>query len=297
MKKITFAAVVLAAAAMVSCGKKSEEITVESLEKVKVATEFDSLSYATGLTNSAGLKEFLAGYHKIDTTNLDEFYKGMAYFFDKQENQKQKAFYAGLQIAAQIEQMLMQQDYQMSGNDSTKVINRKMFLAGFIDATKDGKTKMNKATAQQDMMRLNEIARKKQQEKQFGSWKKENEAYINQVAKKDSVQKLSEGVYYQVEREGTGAIPADTSLVKVNYEGKLINGEVFDSSYERKEPVTFGVNQVIPGWTEALTHMPVGSKWKIYIAQDKAYGAQQAGPMIKPFSTLVFTVELLEIEK
>ena len=92
-------------------------------------------------------------------------------------------------------------------------------------------------------------------------------------------------------------IPADTCKVKVNYKGTLIDGTEFDSSYKRNEPATFRANQVIKGWTEALTMMPVGSKWELYIPQDLAYGARESGGQIKPFSTLIFEVELLSIEK
>ena len=101
---------------------------------------------------------------------------------------------------------------------------------------------------------------------------------------------------YEVIKEGNGEIPADTSRVEVNYEGKLINDTVFDSSYERKSPATFRCNQVIPGWTEALTHMPVGSTWMVYIPQDQAYAEREAG-QIKPFSALKFKIELLSIKK
>ena len=101
---------------------------------------------------------------------------------------------------------------------------------------------------------------------------------------------------YKVITKGTGAIPADTSSVKVNYKGTLIDGTEFDSSYKRNEPTTLRANQVIKGWTEALTMMPVGSKWEIYVPQELAYGAREAG-QIKPYSTLIFEVELLGIEK
>ena len=97
-------------------------------------------------------------------------------------------------------------------------------------------------------------------------------------------------------KEGTGAIPTDTSKVKAHYEGKTIDGKVFDSSYKRGEPITLGANQVIPGWTDALTHMPVGSTWEVVIPQEKAYAERQQGE-IKPFSTLIFKIELLGIEK
>ena len=101
---------------------------------------------------------------------------------------------------------------------------------------------------------------------------------------------------YKITKEGTGKQPAATSQVTVHYKGQLLDGKVFDSSYDRKEPTTFRANQVIKGWTEALTMMPVGSKWELYIPQDLAYGAREAG-QIKPFSTLIFEVELVGIEK
>ena len=106
--------------------------------------------------------------------------------------------------------------------------------------------------------------------------------------------KTESGLCYKVITEGKGAIPANTDKVKVHYRGTLINGEEFDSSYSRNEPTTFGANQVISGWTEALTMMPVGSKWMLYIPYELAYGSRDLG-QIKPFSTLVFEVELLEI--
>ena len=102
---------------------------------------------------------------------------------------------------------------------------------------------------------------------------------------------------YKIIKEGNGAVPTDSSKVKVNYKGTLIDGTQFDSSYDRKEPTTFRANQVIKGWTEALTMMPVGSKWELYIPQDLSYGARESGGQIKPFSTLIFEVELLSIEK
>ena len=101
---------------------------------------------------------------------------------------------------------------------------------------------------------------------------------------------------YKVIKAGKGEVPTAESKVKVHYKGTLLDGTEFDSSYSRNEPTSFRANQVIKGWTEALTMMPVGSKWELYIPQDLAYGARDAG-QIKPFSTLVFEVELLEIEK
>ena len=114
---------------------------------------------------------------------------------------------------------------------------------------------------------------------------------------KEGVVTTPSGLQYKIITKGTGEIPADSSKVKVNYKGTLIDGTEFDSSYKRKEPATFRANQVIKGWTEALTMMPVGSKWELYIPQELAYGARETGGQIKPFSTLIFEVELVGIEK
>lgn len=106
---------------------------------------------------------------------------------------------------------------------------------------------------------------------------------------------LPSGLQYEIIKEGTGKIPTATDQVKCHYHGTLIDGTVFDSSVQRGTPATFGVNQVIKGWVEALQLMPVGSKWKLFIPSDLAYGKQGAGQSIEPNSTLVFEVEVLDI--
>ena len=114
---------------------------------------------------------------------------------------------------------------------------------------------------------------------------------------KPGVTTLPSGLQYQVIKEGTGPKPALTDKVKTHYHGTLIDGTVFDSSVDRGQPISFAVNGVIPGWTEALQLMPVGSKWKLFIPSELAYGDRQAGAKIGPGSTLIFEVELLEIVK
>lgn len=308
MKKTTMAAVVLAATAMVGCGKGSismgdlKNVSLEKSEQNKdleamglSTAKVDTLSYIMGMTQTNGLKDFLAQAYKMDTAKMDKFYEGMLNYFNNKNNKQEVAYTAGMLIASQIDMnMLRSQDYQLSGNDSTEVINRKQFLAAFINKLK-GELKDTTITEQSAMFigrRLNEELRQAVIQK----WQKQNEDFLAEVAKKDGVKKLSDNLYYEVITEGTGEMPTDSSTVKVNYEGKLVDGTKFDSSYDRGEATEFPVNRVIPGWTEALTHMPVGSKWKLYIGQDKAYGAQQSGS-IRPFSTLEFTVELLEIVK
>ena len=126
--------------------------------------------------------------------------------------------------------------------------------------------------------------------------REEGQAFLAANARRPEVVTLPSGLQYEVVHEGTGAKPKASDTVEVHYHGTLIDGTVFDSSVERGEPATFRVNGVIKGWTEALQLMPVGSKWTLYIPYDLAYGTQDMGD-IKPYSTLIFEVELLGIEK
>ena len=123
----------------------------------------------------------------------------------------------------------------------------------------------------------------------------EGKTFLESNGKRPEVTTLKSGLQYEVLKEGNGRKPKASDKVKVHYHGTLIDGTVFDSSVRRGEPATFGVTQVISGWVEALQLMPVGSKWKLYIPSDLAYGAQGAGQHIGPHTTLVFEVELLDI--
>lgn len=127
--------------------------------------------------------------------------------------------------------------------------------------------------------------------------KQTGDAFLDKNKKKSGIITLADGLQYKILTKGTGPKPTSTDVVKVNYAGKLINGTEFDSSYKRGEPTTFPVNAVIPGWTEALQLMPVGSTWELYIPANLAYGENGAPPVIGPNETLIFKVELLGIEK
>lgn len=135
------------------------------------------------------------------------------------------------------------------------------------------------------------------QQELAGKVKKEGEEFLAANKKNKGVVTTASGLQYQVLKEGTGKSPKDTDTVTVNYEGKLINGEVFDSSYKRGQPATFPVNGVIKGWTEALKLMKVGSKWRLFIPSELAYGATpRPGGPIRPHDPLVFEVELLDVK-
>ena len=120
-------------------------------------------------------------------------------------------------------------------------------------------------------------------------------AFLAENAKKEGIVTLPSGLQYQVLKEGNGKKPAATDRVKCHYEGTLIDGTLFDSSIKRGQPAVFGVNQVIKGWVEALQLMGEGAKWKLFIPSELGYGAQQAGELIPPHSTLIFEVELIEV--
>ena len=167
-------------------------------------------------------------------------------------------------------------------------------MAGFISGTtgKQGLMTIEEAqTVAQEKMRA---VKAKALEAEYGPNKEAGEKFLAANAKKEGVKSLPSGVQYKIIKEGTGAIPADTSLVKVHYEGRLLNDTVFDSSYKRGEPLTLRCNQVIKGWTEVMTHMPAGSIWEVYIPQELAYGEREQGD-IKPFSALIFKIELIEV--
>ena len=290
MKKITFAAIaVVAAVMMYSCGNGTP--------KANLKTDVDTVSYAIGMAQTQGLKDYLVGRLGVDTTYMDEFIKGLNEGANAGDDKKKAAYYAGIQIGQQISnQMVKGINHELFGDDSTKTISLKNFMAGFIAGTigKGGLMTVDSAQAvAQEMMR---VIKAKNMEKEFGPNKKAGEEFLAKNAKAEGVKVLDGGVQYKVIKEGTGAMPKDTSLVKVHYEGKTIDGKVFDSSYKRNEPADFRANQVIKGWTDALVHMPAGSVWEVYIPQDLAYGERQQGTDIKPFSALIFKIELLEVD-
>lgn len=136
----------------------------------------------------------------------------------------------------------------------------------------------------------------KLQEEQTAALKADGEAFLAQNAKNEGVVTLPSGLQYKVLKSGNGATPKASDSVECHYEGRLISGTVFDSSYQRGETATFGVTQVIAGWVEALQLMKEGDKWQLYIPYNLAYGERGAGAQIPPFATLIFDVELIKVK-
>ncbi len=179
-------------------------------------------------------------------------------------------------------------------------LNNALLAQGLEDALKGQKTRLtiDEAGAVMNAFQQKQFAAKNAEAmKESAENKKIGNAFLAENKAKAGVTTTASGLQYSVEKEGTGAKPTASDRVKVHYTGKLLDGKVFDSSVERGQPAEFGVSEVIKGWTEALQLMPVGSKWKLYIPSELAYGDRAAGPDIKPGSTLVFDVELLDIVK
>ncbi len=291
MRKFTITAVAAVAAVMMyaSCDNGTPKANLKS--------DVDTVSYAIGMAQTSGLKDYLVGRLGVDTAYMDEFVKGLNEGANAGDDKKKAAYYAGIQIGQQISnQMVKGINHELFGDDSTKTISLKNFMAGFISGTTGKGGLMTPDSAAQVAQELMRSIKAKNMEKEFGANKKAGEDFLAKNAKAEGVKVLPSGVQYKVIKEGTGAMPKDTSMVKVHYEGKTLEGKVFDSSYERNKPTDFRANQVIKGWTDALIHMPAGSIWEVYVPQELAYGERQQGADIKPFSMLIFKIELLEVD-
>ena len=288
MKKIVLFAAIVAAAGLASCTAQAPKANMKS--------EIDSLSYMMGVTNTQGLSDFAAQRLGVDSASYADFVRGIQDGIHKSSKQE-KAYIAGIQIGQQVSgDMFEQISQQVFGNDSTQALNKDNFLAGFIAAVKNGAV-VSVEDARTYVETHTEAIKAKALEAKYGENKAAGIKFLEENKTKEGVVTTESGLQYKVIKAGNGEIPTKESSVKVNYKGTLIDGTEFDSSYKRNAPATFRADQVIKGWTEALTMMPVGSKWELYIPQELAYGSRETGGLIKPFSTLIFEVELLEIEK
>ena len=288
MKKLSIIAVIAAMAVIASCGNGTPKADLKS--------DIDTFSYAMGMAQTQGPRDYLT-HMGVDSAYMDEFIKGLNAGANAGDDKKKAAYYAGIQIGQQISnQMVKGINHELFGDDSTKTISLKNFMAGFISGTVGKGGLMTVDSAQQVAQEMMRTIKAKNMEKEFGANKKAGEDFLAKNKSAEGVKVLPCGVQYKVIKEGNGPVPADTSRVRVHYEGKTLEGKVFDSSYTRGQPADFRANQVIKGWTEALKNMPAGSTWEVYIPQELAYGERQQGADIKPFSMLIFKIELLEVD-
>lgn len=301
MKKVIILALALVASASLytaaaASKKKAKKQKAPVVMPVQLNNGSDTLSYVAGMSVTNGLVPYLVQQKGIDTTYMADFVRGMKELFDAGTDPKMKAYAAGLEIASQLrDRMLpgMKRDF----TDTPDSIIDAVVFRGFTDALLNDTTLFKQDAAESLFKTLQQTNKEAKIEKLWGPNRDAGKKFLAENAKKEGVVTLPSGLQYKVLVKGEGEIPQVSEKVFVNYEGRLVDGTVFDASSKHgSKPSEFRPNQVIKGWTEALTMMPVGSKWQLYVPYELGYGEQEAGT-IKPFSTLIFDVELVGIDK
>ena len=292
MKKIIVLAVaVLMGASLTPASAAKKKQNAGQRTPAQLVTHNDSLSFAAGQTLTTGLMNFLKQQYDIDESNLAQFIKGIEEALDKGDKAEERAYAAGVTIAHTIKDKM----YPGISKDLGNNVDEKLFVKGFISALLGDSVPMKHADAEKYYREQVEAAKKAKLDETI----KAGEAFLRENAKKEGVKTTESGLQYKILKTGNGEIPAPIDEVEVIYEGRLIDGTVFDATSKHNGQKTdkFRADRVIKGWTEALTMMPVGSKWQIYIPQNLAYGDRAAGDVIKPGSTLVFDIELVGVKK
>lgn len=267
---------------------------VNSDYKSKIANEADAAKKSK-LVKELNFK--LDSINKANTQNLEQFLAG----FKQTMNQKEEnsAFNTGVAIGSQLSTMTKNFSKEVLENESE--FNTNIFISAFSKSLKNEKALIENSeqliqSAAQKAQEKQEAKKAEELKAEYKTQIEEGDKFMSENKLKDGVVTLPSGLQYKTITMGTGEKPTDNDRVTVHYKGTLVDGTVFDSSLDRGEPTTFGVTQVIKGWTEALKLMPVGSKWILYIPYDLAYGSRDQGT-IKPFSNLIFEVDLIEIAK
>ena len=257
--------------------------------------DIDTFSYYYGRANTHGLREYLVQRLGVDTVYIEDFLKGFKTTEYSKKDLREKARLAGIEIRKQLEEQILPSSNKQV-NDSVDMLNKDLFIEGFRRGISREEWPISMDSTQMLVKKQLDHYTRVNNERKYAANRKAGEEFLEANAMKEGVVVTSSGLQYKVLSKGAGPIPTATDKVSVHYEGRLVDGTVFDSSYQRKHPATFAVNQVIKGWIQALTMMPVGSKWEIYVPQELAYAERDQGK-IPPFSCLIFTVELLEIVK
>ncbi len=282
MKKYLMTALVLVASASLFTASAAKKKNVKKVTPVVLATESDSLSYAAGVHATRGLIPFIQQSYKVDTAYMADFIRGYEEAIAKANTPQGTAYIVGMQIAQMVNQRILPgtREELKSAKDS---IDAAMFSRGFVAALANDTTLFSVKKAGEFKTQILAGA---------------GEKFLAANAKKPGVKVLPSGLQYKVIKAGQGEVPKATDEVEVIYEGRLIDGTVFDATSKHGGAKTdkFRAGNLIKGWTEALTTMPVGSKWQLYIPYELAYGERQAG-QIPPYSTLIFDLELVSIVK
>lgn len=248
----------------------------------------DTFSYAQGLLQGRMLMPYLQRQFNVDTAYVADVVRGMNAQLDEETRQRQIAFTAGLQIAAMNAQFIPTINRIATGKEDTVYADVKEFTRGVSDALLGTPTALSQAEVDSIM--------KHQERHMAENYRVKSELFMQTNGHLNGVKTTESGLQYRILTEGKGTVATDTNNVEVHYEGKLIDGTVFDSSYKRNKPATFRPTDVIKGWTEALKMMPEGSVWEIYVPWQLAYGERGAQGRIPPYSALIFKIELLKVK-
>ena len=299
MKKVMIIALALVASASFitadAAKKKQKEAQPVVVEQVVLNNSSDSVSYAGGMAITNGLLPYLQ-QQGVDTAYMADFIQGFKEMLKSGNDPKKAAYVMGMDIAKQLSMTILP-NITKEFTDTPDSIVKEKLIQGFSAALESDSTLFTQKDAEEYFRTKQQLNKEAKQEKLYGANREAGRKFLEENAKNDSVVTLPSGLQYQVLVKGEGEVPQATDRVKVNYEGRLIDGTVFDASARHGgEPAEFTPQQVIAGWTEALTMMPVGSKWRLFIPSDLAYGDRDQG-QIKPYSTLIFDVELVEIVK
>lgn len=298
MNKFLLGALLVPMTLLVACGKQDK-----STSSVKLNSEIDTVSYALGMSQ-APTPEMIKGYLMqagSDSAYVEAFFKGMKDGINAGDDKKEMAYQMGMQAGMNVKSRLFPQiEQQIFGKDSTQHLSGDKFLAGMLDGKNSVSALFDKNGVAYNTQTVNDFLKDlmtaltaKANEKLYGATKKLNEAFIKNMAKQAGVKPLAGGVYYKELTPGTGAQPTKNQIAEVSYEGRLMDGKVFDSS--NGKTIEFPVGGVIPGFTTALLNMKVGAEWIVYIPWNQAYGAQESGP-IPPYSALTFKVKLVGVK-
>ena len=243
-------------------------------------------SYAAGVAQSSNLAQFLAQRSGVDSAHIKDFVEGLSKEVSADEAAKLRALLASIDIKKQMPQIVQSMNQQATGKGDTTYVDATTFLKGLTE----GLLKSNTLSA-------DSATKIEQQQYDYHTQqlKTRNADFLKNYAKQKGVKSTASGLLYKVIKEGDGAMPTDTSEVEVHYEGKLVDGTVFDSSYKRGETATFAVNQVIKGWSEAVKLMKVGAEYEVCLPYEIAYG-ERGTRGIPPYSTLIFKIELKGIK-
>ena len=294
MKKTIIVALALVASASfntaVAGGKKDKKNKeTATVNNVSLTNAEDSLSFAAGMTMTQGLMPYLEQQYGIKANQLPDVIRGFEDAARLRNDSVFTAYSAGQQIMSMVKGRMIPQITEDLGQ-----INEDALYSGFAASLKKDNSHFTDSAAQ----KLFNDGRTAISNKRKEATRTAGEMFLAENAKKDGVKVTASGLQYKVLKEGNGPVPKATDKVKVIYEGRTLDGKVFDATSKHRgvEYDSFGVNGLIKGWTEALQLMPVGSKWELYIPQELAYGERGAGANIPPYSALIFTLELVGIE-